>query len=147
MNGRVSNMYDTVHIDEKWFYMTREKRNYYVLRDEPVPYRAVQSKKFITKVMFMAAVARPRHDHHRNRNFDGLIGIWPYTIKEPAKKKSKNRPAGAIVTNVIKVTRVETRKMIIEKDLSCHPGQVPMCLQEQADLRATGQRTAALPSG
>ncbi|GAA0141214.1 hypothetical protein LIER_02409 [Lithospermum erythrorhizon] len=55
-------MFDHVIIDEKWFYMSKETEKYYLAADELEPYRCCKSKKFITKVMFLATVARPRFD-------------------------------------------------------------------------------------
>ncbi|ETW08077.1 hypothetical protein H310_02442 [Aphanomyces invadans] len=42
-------MHEDVHVDEKWFYLTKVKRRYYVYDDEEVAARAVKSKRFITK--------------------------------------------------------------------------------------------------
>ncbi|KAL1556343.1 hypothetical protein AAHA92_11986 [Salvia divinorum] len=42
-------MRNIVHIDEKWFYMTKSSDRYYILPDEDEPYRACKSKRFITK--------------------------------------------------------------------------------------------------
>ncbi|KAF2881518.1 hypothetical protein ILUMI_24652 [Ignelater luminosus] len=61
-NGYFEDQYQYVHIDEKWFYLTKEKRSCYVTLDEDLPQRACKNKQLITKVMFMAAVARPRYD-------------------------------------------------------------------------------------
>jgi hypothetical protein len=107
-------MYDYVHIDEKWFYMTKPKSNYYLLPEEDVPHRSVKSKRFIAKVMFLAAVARPRHDPHTKKQFDGKIGVWPFVVQEPAKRNSKNRGKGTMVTKPIEVTRPVYVKMITE---------------------------------
>ena len=63
---RFDNMYDYVHIDEKWFYMTKINTNYYLVPGETPPHRTCKSKRYITKVMFMCAVARPRWDSHAN---------------------------------------------------------------------------------
>ena len=49
-----------VHVDEKWFYLFKDGQRFYLYDDEIPPVRKVQSKRFITKVMFLAAVARPR---------------------------------------------------------------------------------------
>lgn len=49
-------MYSIVHIDEKWFYLTK------ILPEEEVPHRTCQSKNHIVKCMFLAAMARPRFD-------------------------------------------------------------------------------------
>nr|CCA19982.1 mariner transposase putative [Albugo laibachii Nc14] len=53
-------MFDMVHVDEKWFNHDTKKRVYYPLSDEESPLRHLHSAKFIEKMMFLAAVARPR---------------------------------------------------------------------------------------
>ncbi|ETV72327.1 hypothetical protein H257_12488 [Aphanomyces astaci] len=96
--GRVfENMHDYVHVDEKWFFLTKVNRRFYVYDDEELALRSVKSKRFITKVMFLAAVARPRYDHHAKKEFDGKIGIWPFVEHTLAKRTSKNRARGAPV--------------------------------------------------
>ena len=50
-------MYNIIHIDEKWFYMTKKSENYYLLPDEDDPMRTCKSKNFIGKVMFLVALA------------------------------------------------------------------------------------------
>lgn len=60
-------MYDRVHIDEKWFYLSREAERFYLLPEEEDPLLTCKSKHFITKVMFLTAVARPRFDANQNR--------------------------------------------------------------------------------
>lgn len=97
-------MNNVVHIDEKWFFLTRIKNVYYLYPEEELPKRAVKSKRFIAKVMFLAAVARPRYDHRTNNNFDGKIGIWPFVQDVPAQRNSVNRPAGTIETKSMNVT-------------------------------------------
>lgn len=77
------NQYERVHIDEKWFYLTEESARFYLDPEEEHPLRTTQSKKFITKIMFLAAVARPR-DHPWGEPmgpFDGKIGIWPFAYE------------------------------------------------------------------
>nr|XP_027127766.1 uncharacterized protein LOC113743889 [Coffea arabica] len=55
-------MFNVVHVDEKWFYMTKESERYYLHPEEEQPLRTCKSKKFIAKVMFLVAVVRPRFD-------------------------------------------------------------------------------------
>ncbi|KAL3334207.1 hypothetical protein AABB24_030785 [Solanum stoloniferum] len=57
-------MFNYVHIGEKWFYLSKKSERYYLLpeEEESNPYHSCKSKTFITKVMFMAVVARPRFD-------------------------------------------------------------------------------------
>lgn len=107
--------FNHVHVDEKWFYMTKVKTNYYLVPEETAPLRHCKSKRFIVKVMFLAAVARPRYDPHRKTMFDGKIGIWPIVVRKPAKRNSKNRPKGTLVTEPIEVTREIYKSLILEK--------------------------------
>ncbi|XP_057775137.1 uncharacterized protein LOC130994118 [Salvia miltiorrhiza] len=46
-------MHNTVHIDEKWFYITKTAQRFYLTPEEIEPHRTCKSKKFITKVMFI----------------------------------------------------------------------------------------------
>lgn len=62
-------MYIIMHIDEKWFYMTKKMHKYYVLPDEEVSYCTCQSKNYIRNVIFLAAMARPRFDDDGNEIF------------------------------------------------------------------------------
>jgi hypothetical protein len=56
---RFHDMLDTVHFDEKWFYVSQPTVKCYIVPDdEEEPHRAAKSQ-FITKVMFLCAVARP----------------------------------------------------------------------------------------
>ena len=55
-------MQNIVHIDEKWFYMSKKKETYYLHPWEEEPLRTCQNKNFIEKVMFLAAMTRPRFD-------------------------------------------------------------------------------------
>ncbi|KAG2854987.1 hypothetical protein PC113_g12828 [Phytophthora cactorum] len=52
--------YDIVHVDEKWFNEDKVDRAYLLLDGEEPPPRDRKSKRFIPKMMFLAAVARPR---------------------------------------------------------------------------------------
>ena len=87
--SKFENMEDLIHIDEKWFYLTKDGQHFIIAVDEEEPYRHVQHKSFLTKIMFLCAVARPRYDTNKNAWFDGKIGIWPIGKWEPAKRSSK----------------------------------------------------------
>ncbi|KAL7598103.1 hypothetical protein Lser_V15G26393 [Lactuca serriola] len=111
-------MFNVVHIDEKWFYMSKPSKRYYLVPGEDEPLRTCKSKKFITKVMFLAAVARPRFDSSGNEVFSGKIGIYPFTTLEPAKRSSKNRVAGTLETKpILSVNKEITKSWLIEKVL------------------------------
>ncbi|KAG3159177.1 hypothetical protein PI126_g7513 [Phytophthora idaei] len=75
-----NNMYDTIHVDEKQFYLTAVRRRYYLLPGEEAPHRQVRSKRFITKVMMLAAMARPRWNAAAGSYFDGKLGVWPFIV-------------------------------------------------------------------
>ncbi|CAL5416707.1 unnamed protein product [Camellia sinensis] len=111
-------MYDYAHIDKKWFYISKEAEGYYFLPEEEKPHCCCKSKHFITNVMFLAAVGRPRFDENKNEEFLGKIRIWPFSYKEPAKKKSKNRAAVTLQTKaIVSVTKDVICACLIEKVL------------------------------
>ncbi|XP_028127419.1 uncharacterized protein LOC114323924 [Camellia sinensis] len=111
-------MYDYVHIDEKWFYISKEAERYYLLPEKEEPHHCCKSKRFITKVMFLAAVAQPRFDENKNEEFSGKIRIWPFTYKGPAKKNNKNCAVGTLETKaIVSVTKDVIRACLIEKVL------------------------------
>ncbi|KAL6504137.1 hypothetical protein OROGR_026060 [Orobanche gracilis] len=111
-------MLDVVHLDEKWFYMSKESQKYYLHPFEAETHRPCQSKLFIAKVMFLVAIARPRFDPLRNEEFSGKIGIFPFVFKEPTKRRSKNRQAGIFETKAMtSITKDVYRRCLIDKVL------------------------------
>ena len=113
--SKFENMEDLIHIDEKWFYRTKDGQRFIIAADEEEPYRHVQHKTFLTKIMFLCAVARPRYDTRRNAWFDGKIGIWPIGKWELAKRSSKKRVKGMPVWKNQCITRDVYREYLIEK--------------------------------
>ena len=130
-------MYDYVHVDEKWYYMARVKRNMYLLPGESLPERYCKSTRFIGKVMFLAAVARPRWDYERNEWFDGKIGTWHFTEEVPAVRCSRNRPAGTMETKPVNVDRSVYKAMLLDKVIpaikSKWPTHESKCVKIQQD--------------
>jgi hypothetical protein len=113
-----SDMSNVVHIDEKLFYLTRTTQNYYLTPQEQEPHREIQSKRFIPKIMFMCAVAKPIYSSDGDLIFDGKIGIFPFTMQAPAQRSSKNRRRGEMETKPIQsITKQHTRDMIIQQIL------------------------------
>ena len=104
-----------IHINEKLFYLCKIKQKYYLLPEEVTPLRVAKSKRFITKVMFLCAVARPRWDVGRNQWFDGKLGIWPFVEKVQAVRNSRNRVRGTWETKNVNVKRENFREMLVEK--------------------------------
>ncbi|ETV71867.1 hypothetical protein H257_13000 [Aphanomyces astaci] len=107
-------MYDYVHVDEKWFHATPIRSRFYLLPGEEPPHRSTQSKRFITKVMFLSAVARPLWDNAKSEWFDGKIGTWHFTQHVRAARSSRNRPAGTMELRPVNVTRPVYKKMLID---------------------------------
>jgi hypothetical protein len=80
-------MKNIVHIDEKWFDMTKRSRKYYLLPEEQDPVRTIHNKNSIGKVMFLTAVAKPRYNEQKKVMFDGKIGIWAFVEEQPRTPK------------------------------------------------------------
>jgi hypothetical protein len=111
-------MHNIVHIDEKWFYVTKKSANYYLLENEDEPYRTCKNKNFIGKVMFLVAVARPRFDDGDKEIFSGKIGVFPLVQKVAAKRSSINRASGTLETKPItSITKEVSRNFLINKVL------------------------------
>ncbi|RHY27254.1 hypothetical protein DYB32_007298 [Aphanomyces invadans] len=113
-NFQFADMYDYVHVDETWFHATKIKSRMCLLPGEDPPHRSTQSKRFIKKVVFLSAVARPRWDDDKAEWFDGKIGTWHFTQVVSATRSSRNRPAGKQQLRSINVTRTVYKKVLIE---------------------------------
>ena len=108
-------MMDLVHVDEKWFFISKDGQRYIMSRDEPDPVRKVKHKSHITKVMFICAIARPRFVPSLNAWWDGKVGIWPVGSWEPAKRSSVNRPKGTMVWRNKSIDRECYRDLLMHK--------------------------------
>jgi hypothetical protein len=109
-------MFDRIHVDEEWFYMTKTANKFYLAVGEVEPHHTYKSKSFITKVMFLAAIGRPRWDTSCNQHFNGKLGIWPFVEFVAAKRGNRNRPKGTIETKAMtSVTNVEYAQFITDK--------------------------------
>ena len=111
---KYQDMHDQIHVDEKWFFLTREKERYLLHQDKKTKC-CVKHKLHITKVMFLRAVARPRFSPCSNSWWDGRLGIWPIGDWEPAKWKLKNRPKGTLVWKNKTVTKEVYQNLLISK--------------------------------
>jgi hypothetical protein len=113
-NAKFYGQYDKVHIDVKWFHMTRDNEKYILVNGEAPPVRRVRHKKYIKKVMFLTAQARPRWDPTLNRMWDGKIGTWPIGYYDKAQRTSVNRPAGTRVWVCQGMGHEKFREMMID---------------------------------
>ena len=124
--NKFKNTEDLIHINEKWFYLMKDGQCFIIAADEEEPYRHVQHKSFLTKIMFLCAVARPRYDTRRNAWFDGKIGIWPIGKWEPAKRSSKKHAKGTPVWKNQCITRDVYCEYLIKKFLPVVKEKWPM---------------------
>ena len=74
-DNKHNDMYDGVHVDEKWFLLSQVTGKYYLAPRECKPYRTCKSKRFICKVMFLVATAKPRFNEDGFCPFDRKIGL------------------------------------------------------------------------
>jgi hypothetical protein len=133
-----------VHVDEKWFYLAKINQKIYLVPGETGPTRPMHSKRFIPKVMFLAAVAEPRTNVVTGERFDGKIGIWPFVEIRPAARKSKNRPKGSPITHSILVTREVYRKTIVERVIPAIKAVWPGPISEPIRIQQDNARPHAL---
>ncbi|KAH9132635.1 hypothetical protein AeRB84_015336 [Aphanomyces euteiches] len=119
-------MHAYVHIDEKWFFLTKVKRRHYAYDDEVVPRRSGKSRHFVTKVMFLAAVARPRYDYSKKKIFDGKLGVWPFVETTLAKRGSKNRAKGTPVLSLQPVNSDMYQAMVFDKVIPAIKAKFPV---------------------
>ena len=113
--SKYQDMRDCIHLDEKWFFLTREKELYLLVSDEKNPKRCIKHKSYIRKVMFLCAVARPRFNTSVNSWWDEKLGIWPIGDWEPAQWGSKNIPKETLVWKNKMVTKDVYRDLLINK--------------------------------
>ena len=72
------------------------------------------TQEHIKKVMFLAAVARPRCLDRRTETwFDGKICILPFTERYTTVRRSKNRPAGEEVLRTVAANKESMRQLTI----------------------------------
>ena len=78
-------VFDEIHVEKRWFYLTQVSCKYYLGKEEGDPYRSTKGKMFTTKVVFLAAVARPCWGRTSNRIFDRFLlssPSLPNSVKE-----------------------------------------------------------------
>lgn len=89
-----------LHVDEKWFFAVRTHKRLKLLPGQEFVAETTRHKSHIMKVMFVAVVGMPQ-TLPDGTFFDGKIGVFPVIKITQAKRKSKNRDAGAdVVENV-----------------------------------------------
>jgi hypothetical protein len=117
--------YDEVHLDEKWFFLTKQSRTYYLTEDEDDPVMKTRHKNHILKVIFLCAVARPRNVQEGNCTFDGKIGIYPFVDALQANRNSDSRKKGKWEWKPINVTYEVYLDFVLNKVIPDIKGKWP----------------------
>ena len=100
--------------------MTEIVQRFIKVKGEPSPHRTCKSKKFIPKLMFLCAIARPRfHPETNECIFDGKLGIWPFIERVEARRSSANRARGTIEIKPRTVDRVAYTAMLENELIPC----------------------------
>ncbi|KAF0701882.1 hypothetical protein AaE_016263 [Aphanomyces astaci] len=118
-------MIDVVHLDEKWFNADKDLRKVYLTKGETPKGRACKSKRFIPKVMFLAAVARPQFNADGNLVFDGKIGMWPFITMTPAARSSRNCSAGRLVATLVNLNAAVYQDFVLNLVLPAIKAKMP----------------------
>ena len=75
----------------------------------------VYHKSRMPKFMFLAVSAKPRDEY----NFNGKVGIWPFTLMRKAKRSDARTGTVARETDILEtvtVTAEEYRKVMLRED-------------------------------
>lgn len=120
-------MFNVIHVDEKWFFMSKTSQNFYLAPTEMEPYRATKHKSHICKVMFLVAVTRPWYGEDGELIFDGKIGCFPLVEILPAQRTSRLRPRGTLETKPIKhVTQAVIKRVFLTELLPAIKAKWPI---------------------
>ena len=114
-NDHFHYFYDSVHIDEKWFFISEKQLRVHLAPDEEMPERNAQNRDHLIKVMFLCAVARPRYNATGNCTFDGKNGMWPFVEQSVAQRTSVNRNRGDPVTKIVNCNKETYHRYMIDK--------------------------------
>jgi hypothetical protein len=98
-------------------FLTEAQLNLDLVLVEAKPTRSTGHKSHILKVMFLAAVARPRFSAEGECTFNGKIGIWPFVERVRAQRGSVNCLAGTWETKSVSVTTERYREFLLQKVL------------------------------
>ncbi|CAI5709869.1 unnamed protein product [Hyaloperonospora brassicae] len=103
-------MYDVIHLDAKWFYMTRSSQRIYLSPNEPAPLRRCKSKRFI-----------------------GKLDIWSFVERTFAQRTNKSRLVGNVeLKPVTAVKRAEYVDMLLENVIPAITAKFPRRSQRGA---------------
>eukprot|EP00127_Corallochytrium_limacisporum_P005157 Clim_evm63s199 gene=Clim_evmTU63s199 len=106
-DNRILDNDNEIHTDEKWFRGSkRVQRRYLPAGTDLKKDVKMKNKLHGIQIMYITAIAKPRQVKtstlcsrglkERVTRFDGKIGLFPCVIEKPAKRNSRNRPAGTM---------------------------------------------------
>ncbi|CAM9232971.1 unnamed protein product [Discosporangium mesarthrocarpum] len=121
-------MFVWVHVDETWFYLMKGEKKVHLQLDGEVP--KPSNEWFILKMMFLAAVARPRKLSNGGW-FDRKIGIWPTVDVVTAQLTRTSCARGDPVLRPVMVDGERHRKIMMRRT---SPPSRCRCLGCQATL-------------
>ena len=124
-------MLDVIHLDEKWFNLTEVNKSCYLTSDETNPMRTTRHKGHIPRVMFLAAVARPRWDSRYNKNWDGKIGFWECVDMVEAQRSSRHHPRGTVEPKPFSIDGPKYKQLILEKVLPAIQEKCPDVMKKK----------------
>jgi hypothetical protein len=137
---------NTVHIDEKWFFLCQDGARYILVEDkdspEADPVRRTRHKSHITKVMFLCAQARPRWDYAKNQMWDGKLGIWPVGHWQPYVRGEKARQGLSRWVDE-NITRDKYTELLVDKLLPSIESNWPKSEWKQAEFEVIIQQDGA----
>lgn len=88
-SSEFDSMFHFVHNDEKWIYMTKGTDLYYSLPGQELPETLNRRNGFITKMMFLAAVAWQRSDFHHREQLMGRSGFGHFYILKDVERSAR----------------------------------------------------------
>ena len=105
----------TIDIDEKWFYVVPMKRKIRMYPEDEYPGDdTAQHKSHTPKIMFLAAIGKP-HMLPDGTQFNGKIGIWPFTEHVEAARWSKIRSRGTMEIRGVNASATLSYNMVIKR--------------------------------
>jgi hypothetical protein len=117
-DNKFDNSFQSVHADEKWFFLTEEHLRLYIAIEKEAPNQSpIQKKDHITKVMLLCAIARPRCNDNCECLFDCKIGMWPIVEYRATQRRSDNHERADFIIRPVNYYRDKYRELMIEKVL------------------------------
>jgi hypothetical protein len=142
--SRFSNMFNKVHVDEKWFDEDEDGRIIILAEGEDPPDRSTRHKSHITKVQFICAQARPRMVN--GVMWDAKIGMWLVGHIKLGERNSVNRPRGTPEWENENIDRNKYRELLIDLILPAILAKFPtVYLERGVEIQQDGAKVHILP--